>query len=77
MERKVTLVFAILTLVFGIILMTGWGIILIMDITLKATFPGTTMQREGIISFYLLFSFGITFIAASILLFVVRTRKTN
>ena len=73
--KKVMLVFAIITMVFGAILMTGWTIILLIDIALKESFPGTSMNQEGIVSFYLLLSFGVILIAASILLFVARAKR--
>jgi hypothetical protein len=75
--RTVMLVFAIISLVVGAILMTGWTIILMMDIAIKEQFPGATMNPESIISFYLLLSFGIILIAVSILLFILRARKAN
>jgi TRAP-type C4-dicarboxylate transport system permease small subunit len=75
--RTVMLVFAIITLVFGAILMTGWFIILSIDIALKQTFPGTTMSPEDIISFYLLLTFGIVLIAVSILLFILRAKRKD
>ena len=71
------LVFAIISLVIGAILMTGWTIILMMDIALKEQFPGATMNPESLMFFYLLLSLGIVFIAVSVLLFVLRARKTD
>jgi len=73
--KTVMLVFAIITLVLGTVLMTGWTIILLIDITLKAQFPGTSMNPESIVSFYLLLSFGVILIAVSILLFVLRAKR--
>ena len=75
--RTVMLVFAIITLVFGAILMTGWFIILSIDIALKQTFPGTTMNPDDILSFYLLLTFGIVLIAVSILLFILRAKRKD
>ena len=69
------LVFAIITMVLGAVLLTGWTIILAIDIALKETFPGTTMNPESLISFYLLLTFGIILIAVSILLFILRARR--
>jgi hypothetical protein len=75
--RTVMLVFAIITLVFGAVLMTGWTFILMMDISLKEQFPGATMNPESIISFYLLLSFGILLLAVSIFLFILRARRKD
>ncbi len=71
------LVFAIITMVLGAILMTGWTIILLMDIALKQTFPGTTMNPESVVSFYVLLTVGIILIAVSILLFVLRAKRKD
>lgn len=75
--RTVMLVFAIITLVIGGILMAGWTFLLMLDTALKEEFPGTTMTPESLISFYVLLSVAIIFIAVSVLLFVLRARKTN
>ena len=77
MAKTVMLVFAIISLVIGAILMTGWTIILMMDIALKEQFPGATMNPEGLMFFYLLLALGIVFIAVSVLLFVLRGRKSD
>jgi len=75
--KTVMLVFAIITMVLGAILMTGWTIILLMDIALKQTFPGTTMNPESVVSFYVLLTVGIILIAVSILLFVLRAKRKD
>jgi hypothetical protein len=70
------LVFAIILMVIGAFLLGGWILILIIDIAINQQFPGAQMAPEAVIIFYTILIVAIVLIVVSIILFVLRAKRS-
>ena len=77
MSRTTYLVFAIITLVAGVVFITLWSLMILIQISLEAQFSGVTLSPDGYFFFYFFLSMSIVLIAVSILLFVLRAKRAN
>ena len=71
------LVFAHISLVVGMMLMTFWAFILTFYIVLGTLFTQVYMMPIGYFMLYFSFSMGIVLIAIAIILFVLRTKRAE
>ena len=77
MSRTTYLVFAIITLVAGVVFITLLSLMILIQISLEAQFSGVTLSPDGYLFFYFFLSMSIVLIAVSILLFVLRAKRAD